>query len=162
MKNTTLQNCVIWSYYDGNEENTYAYNSYLWLDGSPQRLSVYNCIVSGIGQMVGWSAAYNSVSIEKNFNNCSNYDCWFFDEYDMVFESFTGEDYVWTTEPLILKAEVASQCLGVDGNQVGIHGGNMPYATRPTYMTSYRTTVDQHSTSDGKLNVHIEVVEGDK
>ena len=29
-------------------------------------------------------------------------------------------------------------------------------------MTNYRTTVGQHSTPDGKLNIHIEVIDGNK
>jgi len=163
--NITLQNCIIWDFRNGFNagwayEHIYAYNSYLNLANSFHNLYTYNSIVIGDRNgMCAQSVAYHTIGIGEIFLLCSNYNCWNFDNYDEVFESFTGEDYVWTTEPLLLKNAIANQCLGQDGTQVGIYGGNMPYSARPTYMMPYRATVGQHSTPEGKLNIHIEVVE---
>jgi hypothetical protein len=140
-----------------------AYNSYIWLNSGQYNLSINNSIIGGAG-MYGNSVAYNCISWGSIFNECSHHDCWVFDYITDVFDTFDGVyyHYVWETEPLILKSEIANQCLGLDGTQVGINGGNMPYSARPTYMTTYRTTVGQHSTPDGKLNIHIEVIDGNK
>ena len=114
--------------------------------------------------MYGNSVAYNCISWGSILDGCSHHNCWVFDQIPDVFEFFNGNynTLVWETEPLTLKGSVAAQCPGQDGTEVGIYGGNMPYSTRPTYMTPYRTTVGQHSTPDGKLNIHIEVIDGNK
>ena len=165
--NTTFRNCVVW---DCRSETTnqptntiQAYNSYIWLNSGQYNLSINNSIIGGAG-MYGNSVAYNCISWGSIFNECSHHDCWVFDYITDVFDTFDGVyyHYVWETEPLILKSEIANQCLGLDGTQVGINGGNMPYSARPTYMTTYRTTVGQHSTPDGKLNIHIKVIDGNK
>ena len=165
--NTTFRNCVVW---DCRSETTnqptntiQAYNSYIWLNSGQYNLSINNSIIGGAG-MYGNSVAYNCISWGSIFNECSHHDCWVFDYITDVFDTFDGVyyHYAWETEPLILKSEIANQCLGLDGTQVGINGGNMPYCARPTYMTTYRTTVGQHSTPDGKLNIHIEVIDGNK
>lgn len=162
--NTTFHNCAVFScgseLTDPSSCTIQAYNSYIWLADVHQNLSAYNSIIGG-SRMEGMSVAYNCISWGSVLEACSHHNCWVFDQIPDVFETFDGVyfHYVWETEPFILKGEVAAQCLGLDGTQVGINGGNMPYSARPTYMTNYRTTVDQHSNPDGKLNVHIEVVE---
>ena len=165
--NTTFRNCAVWdcrSETTNQPNNTIqAYNSYIWLNTAQYNLSAYNSIIGG-GGMYGNSVAYNCISWGSILDGCSHHNCWVFDQIPDVFETFDGVyyHYVWETEPLILKNEVANQCLGLDGTQVGINGGNMPYSARPTYMTPYRTTVGQHSTPDGKLDIHIEVIDGNK
>ncbi len=164
LNNTTFRNCAVFScgseLTDPSSCTIQAYNSYIWLADVHQNLSAYNSIIGG-SRMEGMSVAYNCISWGSVLEACSHHNCWVFDQIPDVFETFDGVyfHYVWETEPFILKGEVAAQCLGLDGTQVGINGGNMPYSARPTYMTTYRTTVDQHSNPDGKLNVHIEVVE---
>ena len=165
--NTTFRNCVVWdcrSEITNQPTNTIqAYNSYIWLNSGQYNLSVNNCIIGGAG-MYGNSVAYNCISWGSIFNECSHHNCWVFGQMLDVFEFFNGNynALVWETEPLILRGDVAAQYHGLDGTEVGIYGGNMPYSTRPTYMTTYRTTVGQHSTPDGKLNIHIEVIDGNK
>lgn len=165
--NTTFRNCAVFdcrSELTNQATNTIqAYNSYIWLNSAQDNLSAYNSIIGGAGMYTN-SVAYNCISWGSIFDGCSHHNCWVFHQMLDVFETFDGVyfHYVWETEPLILKGEVAAQCPGLDGTEVGIHGGNMPYSARPTYMTTYRTTVDQHSNPDGKLNVHIEVIDGNK
>ena len=165
MNNLTFRNCAVFGMGDVWENETAsaisAYNSFLWLDDAHRQLSAYNSLISGSGP-TGNSVAYNCIGWGGVLNGCETHGCWVFMSNGEVFETFNYGVYDWTTEPLLLKAEIQNQCVGPDGTQVGIYGGNMPYATRPTYMTPYRTTVGQHSTPDGKLNIHIEVIDGNK
>lgn len=175
IENTTFNNCVIWESYRqegyGSGGDVFPvinlYNSFIVMVGTHDNLFAYNSIISSGGSHVNnnsqqdaHSVAYNCIGIlnEESIFGCPNFNCWDYNNYTDVFESFTGEDYDWTTEPLILKGSIAVHCLGDDGTQVGIYGGTMPYNARPTYMTPYRSTVDHQSTPDGKLNVHIEVI----
>jgi hypothetical protein len=112
--------------------------------------------------MTGNSIAYNCIEICWYNGDVieTGYNCWRYGEVEDVFETYIDEDeYEWTTESLILRDEVIEQCLGTDGTQLGIYGGAAPYNARPTYMVPNRSTVDQQSTPEGKLNVHIEVLE---
>lgn len=170
MHNTTFHNCIIWDCRDGfsgdSADNTIiAYNSYISLRQHHSNLTAYNCILNkdeaGTNIMFGNSVAYNCIQISY-YNDVieTGYNCWRYSEVGDVFETYIDEsNYEWTTEPLILKDEVIEQCLGTDGTQLGIYGGAIPYNARPTYMVPNRSTVDQQSTPDGKLNVHIEVLE---
>ena len=175
IENTTFNNCVIWESYrqpgygSGGDVLPVinVYNSFMVMVGTHDNLFAYNSIISSGGthvnnnsQQDAHSMAYNCIGIlnEESIFGCPNFNCWDYNNYADVFESFTGEDYDWTTEPLILKGSIAAHCLGDDGTQVGIYGGTMPYNARPTYMTPYRSTVDHQSTPDGKLKVNIEVI----
>ena len=78
------------------------------------------------------------------------------DSYSEVFVTYDGsfseeEDYR-------LIDEIATGFLGNDGTEVGIHGGMVPYQTRPFYLLPVRYNVANRSTIDGKLSVEIEVV----
>lgn len=169
MHNTTFHNCIIWDCRDGysgdSADNTIiAYNSYISLRQHHSNLTAYNCILNkdeaGTDIMFGNSVAYNCIQIAYGNMIETGYNCWRYSEVVDVFETYIDEsDYEWTTEPLILKDEIIEQCLGTDGTQVGIYGGAAPYNARPIYMVPNRSTVDQQSTPEGKLNVHIEVLE---
>ena len=167
--NTTFHNSIIWDCRDGytgdSADNTIiAYNSYISLRQHHSNLTAYNCILNkdeaGTDIMFGNSVAYNCIQIAYGNMIETGYNCWRYSEVVDVFETYIDEsDYEWTTEPLILKDEIIEQCLGTDGTQVGIYGGAAPYNARPIYMVPNRSTVDQQSTPEGKLNVHIEVLE---
>ena len=171
MHNTTFRNCIIWDCRDGYSGDTadnaiIAYNSYINIMQHHTNLTTYNCILNkgtaGTHLMTGSSVAYNCIEICWYSNDVieTGYNCWRYGEVYDVFETYIDEsNYEWVTEPLILKDEVIEHCLGTDGTQVGIYGGAIPYNARPTYMVPNRSTVDQQSTPDGKLNVHIEVLE---
>lgn len=47
--------------------------------------------------------------------------------------------------------------LGIDGTQVGIYGGSLPYDPTPTNPQITKCNVAGKSTADGKLSVDIEV-----
>ena len=46
---------------------------------------------------------------------------------------------------------------GTDGTEVGIYGGNLPYAPTPTNPQISKFNVAAKTTADGKLSVDIEV-----
>jgi len=172
-KNTLFENCIIheiyWNSDFGSDQPVTAYNSYLKLGCSFNKLIVHNCIIVPNGFNMntgnyGYSEAYNCVSIcnEGSMFDCPAHDCWENKTFAETFASFTGEDYDWATEQLILTDYAASTFLGPDGTQVGVHGGSLPYAARPTYMVPARTSADHETTPDGKLNVHIEVISESK
>ena len=71
------------------------------------------------------------------------------DDYDDVFEEF------WPN--FILKDEIATSFMGDDGTEVGIHGGNIPYDSRPSYQIVRHYSVPKKSDNEGLLNVEIEV-----
>lgn len=56
-----------------------------------------------------------------------------------------------------LKDEYATQLLGSDGTQVGIHGGSMPFDPTTTSLKITKFNVGARTTADGKLPVEIEV-----
>ena len=168
-KNTLFDNCIIWDiYYNGDfgaAETVTAYNSYLKLSCSFNRMILHNCIIVSENQTMnignnGFSAAYNCVNIcsEGSVFACPAFDCWENKTFTDLFATFQGDNSDWTHERLLLTEAAAAQYLGEDGTEVGIHGGTLPYASRPTYMVPNKTTADHQTTPDGKLNVHIDVI----
>ena len=168
--NTTLINCVISSAHglaDVSRTMT-AYNCFLRLYVSAYALNAYNCIISqdfsGYNVLEQNSVAYNCIGIRipgyghPIFYGIPTYNC-VNSSYESVFEDFNPGDYsvVSFDEPLNLKEEFVTGFLGNDGTQVSIHGGLMPYTSRPSYMVIDHCNVANRSTIDGKLSVEIEV-----
>lgn len=164
---TTLINCVIWngaemSY---NAPTITAFNSIIRLKSQVGGLSAYNClIIRGTQQtndVEGYSVAYNCIGIKNGINtndsvfNVTTYNCMEVNSLSDVFETFTGDFYY--EEPFILNEEIATGFLGDDGTEVGIHGGYMPYDSRPSYQIVRHYSVPKKSDNEGLLNVEIEV-----
>lgn len=169
--NTTLINCVVW---EANSLNSTivtvtAYNSFIKLYfSSAYALNAYNCIIANYdngNQVPGLyenSVAYNCIGIKAHygvFNGGQTFNCMDNKTYSQVFASFNPEsNYIFSyDEAFILKEEIATDFLGTDGTEVGVHGGIMPYSIRPSYMVIDHCNVANRSTIDGKLSVEIEV-----
>ena len=159
--NTTLINCVTHDSYGAGYPIT-AYNSYISFTGNTtgaSSLNAYNCIIdcTNGNALYNNSVAYNCIGIRNGGNafNCQTYNCIDGQTYSQVFETFNGNFSY--DEPFILKEEIATGFLGNDGTEVGIHGGIMPYSSRPSYMVIEQCNVANRSTIDGKLSVEIEV-----
>lgn len=74
----------------------------------------------------------------------------------VFFQSFEGGE--WNdSQKFELKDETAAMCLGDDGTQIGIYGGNMPYEERIAMPRITICNVAGKSTADGKLSVEIQV-----
>jgi hypothetical protein len=74
-----------------------------------------------------------------------------------VFETFNNSNSFSYEEAYILKESIATGFLGDDGTEVGIHGGNIPYEWRPSYMIVKHYNVPNKSDNEGHLNVGIEI-----
>ena len=162
--NTTMINCVVWNATGmSSVSNTVtAYNCFIRLsnNNNASALNSYNCIITHnyYEALDANSVAYNCIGIKTNnygIFGCTTYNCSTYNTYADVFETFNGNFSF--DEPFILKEEIATGFLGNDGTEVGIHGGIMPYSSRPSYMVIEQCNVANRSTIDGKLSVEIEV-----
>lgn len=75
-----------------------------------------------------------------------------------VFENWDGESLPTDLETYVLKSSVSDSIQGLDGSEVGIFGGFMPFEWRPSYSIIKRFNVANRTTADGKLSVDIEVI----
>ena len=75
-----------------------------------------------------------------------------------VFENWDGETLSTDLETYVLKSSVSDSIQGLDGTEVGIFGGFMPFDWRPSYSIIKRFNVANRTTADGKLSVDIEVI----
>ena len=163
--NTTLINSVVWRAegLDNSNRTVTAINSIIALYDSPGALTAYNCVFARVNyayNLKDYSVAYNCVGIKNFYSdyrmfNCTNYNCMEVNNFSDVFETFTG-DFSYE-EAFILKEEIATGFLGDDGTEVGIHGGNIPYDSRPSYQIVRHYSVPKKSDNEGHLNVEIEV-----
>lgn len=105
----------------------------------------YNCIEIKTGDSNIFEDQLNESNMQVN-------------SYEEVFRTFDGTvDY---NENYQLKNSIANSFLGNDGTEVGIHGGMLPYNSRPHYMIIRTTNVAGRTTDDDKLNVEIELIQG--
>lgn len=74
-----------------------------------------------------------------------------------VFENWDGASLI-DLEKYVLKSSVSDSIQGIDGTEVGIFGGFMPFDWRPSYNIIKRFNVANRTTADGKLSVDIEVI----
>ena len=74
-----------------------------------------------------------------------------------VFENWGGASFT-DLEKYVLKSSVSDSIQGIDGSEVGIFGGFMPFEWRPSYNIIKRFNVANRTTADGKLSVDIEVI----
>ncbi|MGM9696750.1 MAG: hypothetical protein ACI3X8_07765 [Alloprevotella sp.] len=159
--NIEMANCIVnfesaQYYYPYFCENTYfkncilVYNTTLSNYALPKSCTAYNCIGLNIyNQNIFYNIAY------KN-----NTNTWLGDNYTSVFKTFkvSGSiNSISDSEAFELTDEAKAKYLGVDGTQVGIHGGNLPYNEQPSTPQITKCNVAAKSTADGKLSVEIEV-----
>ena len=105
------------------------------------------------------SVAYNCVGIsEKSDNNIFKQTpntTNVMKKYTDVFKTFRG---TYNDDETFELTETAKRRYkGIDGTQVGIYGGNMPFSITPTNPQITKCNVAAKSTADGKLSVDIEV-----
>lgn len=96
----------------------------------------------------GYFVAYTTLS-EQNLHNYKG--------LNVVFENFDGS-YIHGTTNLMLKGEAAT-LLGSDNTQIGIYGGQMPFDPRVRNPLIGKVTVAPTTTSDGRLEVDIQLNE---
>lgn len=100
----------------------------------------YNCVAVGLAS-----------NMFKNIPNTTDV----VKEYAEVFKTYTG---TYTDNELFeLTDEAKTTLLGLEGTQVGIYGGSMPFSSTPTNPQITKCNVASKSTADGKLSVDITV-----
>ncbi|MEE0266511.1 MAG: hypothetical protein UD103_00820 [Bacteroidales bacterium] len=97
--------------------------------------------------LIGWDSTSHMASTENVFMSLSD-----------VFENWDGETISYDPETYRLKSSVSDSIQGLDGTEVGIFGGFMPFDWRPSYSIIKRFNVANRTTADGKLSVDIEVI----
>ena len=125
----------------------------------------HNCFVfnlwnsSNINVLPASNEAYNCVgydrnggSVFSNINQSSNTDLTT-DEYNALFKEDTFYE---------LTDEAKATYKGNDDTEVGLYGGVMPYSMSIQTPQITKLNVAQKTTTDGKLNVSIEVTATDE
>ena len=143
--------------------NVSSYNSYLKLGSSSlyNNLYAYNSIVQGYTSTS--SLGIGATSLLQNciaIRNGSGYVDLLINmsPYNNTNMQLMSESEVFETEGFyVLKEEIANTFLGDDGTEVGIHGGLYPYNTKPNYMVIKNIDVADKATSNGMLNLEIEL-----
>jgi hypothetical protein len=161
-----IQNSVVrFTHYNQTDQNNMNIinNSVVCLNNSVDigNTRGYNCILATADNNgASNSTFYNCVEIQTGntniFEGQLNESNMQVSSYDEVFETFAGT--VEYNESYQLKSDFASSFLGNDGTEVGIHGGLLPYNTRPSYMYIRTTNVAGQTTEDDKLSVEIELI----
>lgn len=104
--------------------------------------------------------AYNCVGMVSStiFNNITNSTNRYVSSYADVFKTYAGAALdKLDNERFELTDAAKTTYLGMDGTQVGIYGGNLPFDATPSNPQITKCNVAAKSTADGKLSVDIEV-----
>lgn len=129
VKSSSFKNCLL---------KTRLANGFV--DGS---CTAYNCV------------GVNSSSIFKYITNSTN-RC--VSSYADVFKTYAGSTLDKLDNERFELTDVAKTTyLGMDGTQVGIYGGNLPFDATPSNPQITKCNVAAKSTADGKLSVDIQV-----
>ena len=73
-----------------------------------------------------------------------------------VFQNWDGETLSTDLETYVLKSSVSNSILGLDGSEVGIFGGVIPFDWTPTYSVIKRLDVPNTPDENGMLNIDVE------
>lgn len=129
VKSSTYKNCVLCSNYSNSRVET--------------TCMAYNCIGS------------NGTNLFENIPNATNT---YVEDISTVYKTYTGQNLEkLDSENFELTDEAKTKYLGMDGTQVGIYGGSLPFTSVPTNPQITKCNVAAKSTADGKLSVDIEV-----
>ena len=128
IKNSIFKNCIVFSRVE-----------------APINTSciAYNCVSNDVNMFVNINNSTNkgNVSLANLFKSYTE---------ELSFKSIGDEMFELTEDAKI-------KYLGVDGTQIGIHGGAMPFDITPANPQITKCNVAAKSTVDGKLSVDIKV-----
>ena len=142
--NFEFVNCVIkkYDYRENNVGKSSFKNSVLYSNsgyGLSSSAVAYNCVG------IGWNPMFDNIPNTTNSIKT----------FQEVFKTYTGTYN--DDESFELTDEAKTSLLGIDGTQIGIYGGNMPFSATPTNPQITKCNVAAKSTADGKLSVDITV-----
>lgn len=160
--NGTFTNCVLWGGTGSN--STINLNNCVVRTYVESSMNAYNTIFfresDATSNFSVGSNLYNCVIIGGTLSNVLNSTNTVLpaDSLSAVFATFNNSsDDINHSTSYALTDSAAANFLGIDGSQVGIYGGAMPFGYVPTYNVIRRCTVAPRSTADGKLSVDIEL-----
>lgn len=146
----TCNNCIIFGARDDNSGTIYGrfqYNNCIIIkNNSTSNDTILGGIINN-SVLIGFTGANHIASSGNVVMNFSD-----------VFENWDGRRLYPDLETYVLKSSVSDSIQGIDGTEVGIFGGFMPFDWRPSYSIIKRFNVANRTTADGKLSVDIEVI----
>lgn len=153
-------NSALWDLYSTTNTSAECLNCVIYADfPCVYNSSLRNCVLltKSSNMLSSSSIAYNCVGIGYSglFNYTPNQTN-AMKSYAEVFKTLTSTTYS-DSENFELTDDAKASFLGIDGTQVGIYGGNMPYSSTPTNPQITKCNVAAKSTADGKLSVDITV-----
>ena len=125
--------------------------------------SFKNCIIKGgdgSSKLNGDCTAYNCIGLDYSdmFIYITNTTNKIVSDYATLFKTYTGATLEkLDSENFQLTDEAKTQYLGMDGTEVGIYGGNLPFDPTPSNPQITKCNVAAKSSADGKLSVDIVV-----
>lgn len=170
-RNNTYINCILKAKYNAGSNYSYTYLPYYAICN--------NCIIIGGYEANSYPYQYNNCVVIKTgtlsdtiLNSAVNYSVLIgftgsnspassgnvAMSLSDVFENWDGESLPTDLETYVLKSSVSDSIQSIDGTEVGIFGGFMPFDWRPSYSIIKRFNVANRTTADGKLSVDIEVI----
>lgn len=140
----TCNNCIMIGTHDGSYP--YQYNNCVIIKKGAYGDAILNHFINN-SVLVGFTGANSPASLGNVVMSLSD-----------VFENWDGVSLPTDLETYVLKSSVSDSIQGIDGTEVGIFGGFMPFDWRPSYSIIKRFNVANRTTADGKLSVDIEVI----
>ena len=138
-------NCII-SGYESTGYYNYQYNNCVVIKKNSSNDTILNGIINN-SVLIGFTSSDSPASSGNVAMSLSD-----------VFENWDGESLPTDLETYVLNSSVSDSIQGLDGTEVGIFGGFMPFDWRPSYSIIKRFNVANRTTADGKLSVDIEVI----
>jgi hypothetical protein len=136
----SFNNCTIGSSRFSNLHSSSFLNCVLYMDSSNPALDISNTIVNCLGVNRTWS--------DRVWNYASS------SFFKGDFKPFKADTYYELTDDA--KALITS----TDGTEIGMYGGAFPYNPVPDGVRITKFTVAPQSSADNKLNVEVEVTNG--
>ncbi len=162
---TQFINCAILSTTDESPDRLVNCVAYVYPYNATSKTIInsvvyYNGGTTGNGSNNSYSS-FNSIGIHIKGNNyydlsvVSGNNLWNYTTFNQVFKTFNGtySDGI----NFELKDDIAASRLGTDGTQVGIYGGQCPFDPSVRNPLIGHATVGRTTTSDGKLEVEVQV-----
>ena len=145
----TCNNCIILGSSDntlGTAYGQFQYNNCIIMRKGASNDTILNGIINN-SVLIGFTGVSHSAASGNVAMSLSD-----------VFENWDGASLPTDLETYVLKSSVSDSIQGIDGTEVGIFGGFMPFDWRPSYNIIKRFNVANRTTADGKLSVDIEVI----
>lgn len=145
-----LKNSIICYLGDsGGSSSSKKYYYSIYEDAS---VGVYNCLA------VAYKYDYARIFSETTNNTVNNSNYTTIDE-GSIFKGWNPNNGLknFKKTRLELTDAAKSKYLGSDGTEIGIYGGSLPFDSTPTNPRITKCEVDGKTTSDGLLNVKLEI-----